>query len=43
LNSLDVFAGVSAEDIVDATNGQVDAAVAAKIVAKLQENSPASQ
>lgn len=43
LNSLDVFAGVSAEDIVGATNGQVDAATAEKIVAKLQENSPASQ
>ena len=41
LNSLDVFAGVSAEDIVDAAN--VDPAVAAQIVAKLQENSPASQ
>jgi N utilization substance protein A len=41
LNSLDVFAGVSAEDIVDAAS--VDPAVAAQIVAKLQENSPASQ
>lgn len=39
LNSLDVFAGVSAEDIVEGTTGQVDAATAARIVAKLQENS----
>ena len=43
LNSLDVFAGVSAEDIIEATQGQVDAATAEKIVARLQENSPASQ
>jgi transcription termination/antitermination protein NusA len=41
LNSLDVFAGVSAEDIVSAAN--IDPAVAEQIVAKLQENSPASQ
>lgn len=38
LNSLDVFAGVSAEDIVEGTNGQVDAATAAKIVAKLENS-----
>jgi N utilization substance protein A len=43
LNSLDVFAGVSAEDIVGATNGQVDTASAEKIVAKLQQTSSASQ
>ena len=41
LNSVDVFSGVSPEDIVDAAG--IDAAVAAQIVAKLQENSPASQ
>ena len=41
LNSVDVFSGVSAEDIVEAAG--IDAAVAAQIVAKLQENSPASQ
>ena len=41
LNSLDVFTGVSAEDIVSAAH--IDPAVAEQIVAKLQENSPASQ
>jgi N utilization substance protein A len=41
LNSVDVFTGVSPDDIVDAAG--IDAAVAAQIVAKLQENSPASQ
>jgi transcription termination/antitermination protein NusA len=41
LNSVDVFSGVSPEDIVEAAG--IDAAVAAQIVAKLQENSPASQ
>jgi hypothetical protein len=40
---VDVFSGVSAEDIMGATGGSVDAATAEKIVAKLQENSPASQ
>ena len=41
LNSLDVFAGVSAQDIVEAAG--LDQVVAEKIVAKLQENSPAPQ
>jgi len=40
LNSLDLFAGVSAQDIVDAA--KIDPAVAAQIVAKLQETAPAS-
>jgi len=40
LNSLDLFAGVSAEDIVDAA--KIDPAVAAQIVAKLQETATAS-
>ena len=40
LNSIDVFAGVSADDIVDAA--RIDPAVAAQIVAKLQETAQAS-
>jgi N utilization substance protein A len=40
LASLDLFAGVSAEDIVDAA--KIDPAVAAQIVAKVQETAPAS-
>ena len=40
LNALDLFAGVSAQDIVDAA--KIDPAVAAQIVAKLQETAPAS-
>src|SRR6185369_9876704 len=40
LNSLDLFQGVSAQDIVDAA--KIDPAVAAQIVAKLQETAPAS-
>jgi N utilization substance protein A len=41
LNSVDVFNGVSAEDIVGAAN--IEPAVATQIVAKLQESTAASQ
>ena len=41
LNSVDVFNGVSADDIVGAAN--IEPAVAAQIVAKLQESTAASQ
>jgi N utilization substance protein A len=41
LNSVDVFQGVSADDIVGAAN--IQPAVAAQIVAKLQETTAASQ
>jgi N utilization substance protein A len=40
LNSIDVFAGVSADDIVGAAN--IDPAIAAQIVAKVQETATAS-